>query len=309
MRTCIRVLALLAFLVPGMAAAAPTQRPAPSLPGVPQDVLAAAADLETAAPAATDSTCTWCVRERAKMWGPAVGLTAATLTVNFAASPPQNARWDSRNSFDNSIQDALGGDSSSTRNGAATASDVLLGLLGAGFATDVYLLRDEYPVEQSLMVGATMTAGNYLVTESAKVSAGRERPYVRHCRHDPGYVDSCNSGSDDNASFFSAHASESATLAGLVCARRLSRATVTWKDRLVCGGAAAASVTTGIMRITADEHYFTDVLAGWGSGVVFGAVIPLLLPEWSGIGDSDSTQSLTPLAGTDAVGFQYTSRF
>ena len=283
---------------------------APALPGARIEQLASGtANLTPDDDPAPPEPCLWCVRERATRWAPAVGLGAAAAAVGLAAEPPRHPRWDTRNSFDDAIQDGLAGDSASTRNGAATASGVLLGVLGAALSTDIYLLRDEYPVEQSLMVGLTATAADMLATETAKVSAGRERPYVRPCRANPGYTDSCNSGRDDNGSFFSAHASASATLAGLLCARRLSRAKVTWADRLICGGAAAAAVTTGILRVTAEEHYFTDVLAGWGSGVLFGAVLPIMLPQWSGIGDAGATHAITPLAVGDGVGLEYTTVF
>lgn len=279
---------------------------APQLPGIATDVIAAAEEQDQRAHAAPAES--WWNADRVLRWTPGVVLLAAGLAVDFAAEPPRDPRWDSRNSFDDGIQDALGGDSRSTRDAAATASTVLLAALGAGYAADIYFLRDDYDVEQSLMVGLTMTAGDLVVTETAKVAAGRERPYVRECRTNPGYSDSCISGRDDNASFFSAHASESATLAGLVCVRRLRRRDVTWRDRLLCGAAVATSATTGILRISAEEHYATDVLAGWGTGAVFGAAIPLLFPRWSGLEDDDSSE-LTPLAGAQGLGLQYTHRF
>lgn len=292
-----------------LAVAAEPVPAAPALPGADPDVLVAAAELDSEPARAALPPRSWLTGERARKWAPAVVLTAATLAVDLGANPPREARWDTRNHFDDAIQDGLGGGSASTRKSAATASTVLVSLLGAAMAIDVYLLRDEYPVEQSLVVGLTATAGNFLLGETAKVAAGRERPYVRPCRGDPGFTGSCNSGRDDNTSFLSTHASESAALAGLVCARRLHRGTVKWTDRLLCGTAVAASATTGILRISAEEHYFTDVLAGWGSGLVFGALLPLVLPEWSGIGAAGEVPKLAPLAGSGAVGLQFTTRF
>jgi hypothetical protein len=295
----------LALLLPAATAWASGLERSVALPGLSRDVLAAAEgfERESAAPA---PGCRFCLRERAPRWAPGLALAAAALTVDFAASAPDEARWDTRNHFDDAISDGLASDSRSTREAAATASTVLVSALGAALATDVWLLRDEYDVEQSIAVALTAAAATQLTSVSAKVAAGRERPYVRRCRANPDYSNSCDSD-DDNESFLSLHASQSATIASLLCVRRLRRPDRTWADALMCGAAAATSAATGILRITADEHYATDVLAGWGAGVLFGTALPLLFPAWSGIGSSDA--GLTAVAGAEGFGFQYTSRF
>lgn len=286
-------------------ASSSNRRDSPALPGLSRDVLASAERLQER-DAEPESACAWCTPARVRRWAPVVGLVGVTLGVSLGPEPPDDPRWDTRNSFDDAIQDGLAGGGSSTREAAATASTVLISALGASFAADLYVLRDEYPLEQSLAVAFVSTGGTMLATETLKVSVGRERPYVRRCEADPGYSGSCNSG-DDNASFASTHASESAALASQICARRLSRASVGWSDRLICGVAASASLATGLLRITADEHYFTDVLAGWGVGIAFGAVLPMMFPEWSGIGGERPV--VTPTAGAGGFGLQYTSRF
>lgn len=297
----------IAAVVSLSASAAAAGNSGAALPGISENVLASAERMDGDAGRAPSSrACAWCTPERVRRWAPVLGLAAVTLGVGLGPEPPDDPRWDTRNSFDDAIQDGLAGGSSSTRDAAATASTVLIGTLGAAFAADLYVLRDEYPLEQSLVVALTTTGGTLLATETLKVSAGRERPYVRRCEADPGYSGSCNSG-DDNAGFVSTHASESAALASQICVRRLRRAAVRWSDRLICGAAASASIATGLLRITADEHYFTDVLAGWGVGVAFGAVLPLMLPEWSGIGDEQPL--IIPTAGAGGLGLQYTSRF
>jgi membrane-associated phospholipid phosphatase len=300
------IVSRLAPLVFGIALAMPSPANAGvALPGVSRDVLAAAERLERGSEPTIEPR--YSARERAALWGPGVALAAAALTVDFAASAPRHPRWDTRNHFDDAISDGLVAGSRSSRDAAAVASTVLLSLIGAGLATDVYLLRDEYAVEQSLAVALTATAATQVTAGTAKVLAGRERPYVRRCRADPRYSEDCNSGRDDNESFFSLHASQSATLASLICVRRLRRANRTWIDGLACGAAASASAATGILRIVADQHYATDVLAGWGAGALFGTALPLLFPDWSGIGGGNT--SVTPLAGAGAFGLQYTSRF
>jgi membrane-associated phospholipid phosphatase len=296
-----------AVLLAALAAHAAGAAEPPALPGVATDVIAAAEKLDSREPATGHER--WFTAERAKQWAPAVALTAAAITVDLAASPPRHPRWNDHNDFDDSIRNGLVGDSRSTRDAAATASTVLVAALGAGLAADIYFERDQYDLEQSVAVAAAATAATQLTTESAKVIAGRERPYVRRCLGDPRYSDSCDSGREDNTSFFSMHASQSATMAGLVCVRRLHRPGATWMDGVACGTAAAASAATGVLRIVADEHYATDVLAGWGTGALFGVALPLVFRRWSGIDDDERAWSIAPLAGAGGLGFQYTSRF
>jgi membrane-associated phospholipid phosphatase len=298
-------LALALVLPPAALSASPSalQHEA-TLPGTNPDVLAAAARLERDDPEPASGECRLCLREHAPRWAPGLALAAAALTVDFAADAPGEPRWDTRNHFDDAISDGLAAGSRSGRDAAATASTVLISVLGAALAGDVYLLRNEYDVEQSLAVALTATAATQLTSVSAKAIAARERPYVRRCGSNPDYSKSCDSD-DDNAGFLSLHASQSATLASLLCVRHLRRADRTWTDGLVCGAAAATSAATGILRIAADEHYATDVLAGWGAGALFGTALPLLFPGWSGMGDGDT--SVTPLAG--GFGLQITSSF
>ena len=110
-------------------------------------------------------------------------------------------------------------------------------------------------------------------------------------------VNSTFQGSYDdtfNASFFSGHASESATLAGLLCARHLHRRERGRLDLAICGAAVAASAATGVLRISADQHWATDVLVGWISGGIFGYVLPSLI-DYRGEPDSAAGRTLALL--------------
>lgn len=245
-----------------------------------------------------------------RIWLPNLLLAGAVAGVSFGTRPPRDARWADRNSFDEGIRDGLAGASRSTRAAAETATDVLFAALGVGLVADHMWLRHEYPSLRSLGVDSSWLLANQLATDTAKLSAGRRRPYVRPCRANPEYVGDCHGGRSDNASFYSGHASWTATLAGLLCARHLHRTEVSAVDYFVCGGAVGAGVATGLLRITAEQHYASDIFAAWGAGAVFGYILPV----WFDYGSrpphqATVQQSVQPLLGTRTIGLTYALRF
>jgi membrane-associated phospholipid phosphatase len=149
-----------------------------------------------------------------------------------------------------------------------------MGVMPLATLTDMVLLRKEYPLLKRLLLDGSWLLTNELATRTAKVAAGRERPYVDPCQRNDDYVGNCHDGRDQNASFFSGHASTTATMAGLICTRHLNGSVRDIYDWLVCGGAAAASAATGLLRITAEQHNATDVIGGWASGAILGYVLP-----------------------------------
>jgi membrane-associated phospholipid phosphatase len=122
-----------------------------------------------------------------------------------------------------------------------------------------------------------------IVVESAAVSAAlvqalkivtvRRRPFVR-------YGDGTTSGTydvtdrDHNEGFPSGHtvvAASVGTSAAMTATLEESRA-APW----LWGAAAVVTVSTGALRIMAEKHYFTDVLAGAAIGAGAGVVLPIL---------------------------------
>ena len=104
------------------------------------------------------------------------------------------------------------------------------------------------------------------------IKAGDRVPVL--LENDPLYVANCLDFSEHNTSFISGHATTSATLAGLICSRHIHRPERRHRDLLVCGGAASLSLAVGILRITADQHFTTDVIVGWATGALFGYLLP-----------------------------------
>jgi membrane-associated phospholipid phosphatase len=146
------------------------------------------------------------------------------------------------------------------------------------------------------------------VVRGVKRAAGRERPYVAPCALDPDYVSECGDGRGGNTSFFSGHAATTASLAGMICARHLHRAGRSAVDWWACGGAVAGSFTAGMLRLAADEHYATDVLAGWVSGAVFGYLLPSRF-LFDRDGEPPAAAAFTPLVGPRRYGLRFDLRF
>jgi membrane-associated phospholipid phosphatase len=242
-------------------------------------------------------------------WIPSLLLLGVFAGLQLGVDAPNDPRWSSRNSFDDGARDAFKGDSRSTREDADLASDILLAGMGGMLIGDWWWLRGEYGFFRSVQVDTRWWLANAIVTRSLKVSAGRERPYVRPCVKDGDYISSCDDGRDDNSGFFSGHASNSSLIAGTLCARHLNRRSPGVADMLVCGGAAAAAITTGVLRMTAEKHFMTDVLAGWAVGLVFG----YFLPSYFDYGDTKpgplSFAAITPVVGRDYYGVRYGFRF
>lgn len=160
---------------------------------------------------------------------------------------------------------------------AATMSHVLaysvapitsVGLGGlAAFADD---RADELPLNMLLVAQATGVA--VVVTETIKPLTLRERPDV-HAMEGDARADALQEA-ESLLSFPSGHTCTTFAIAsagGTIASMRGYRlAPMVW----ISGMMIAA--TTGYMRMAADRHYFTDVLAGGALGTAIGAAVPLL---------------------------------
>jgi membrane-associated phospholipid phosphatase len=242
-------------------------------------------------------------------WLPSILLVGAFAAVQFGLDPPADSRWTDRNGFDSEIRSVLRGGSRDTRKAADIAGDALLYGMGAALVADWWWLREEYGFLRSVQVDSRWILASNLTTRIAKISAGRQRPYVQPCGRNPDYIPGCGGGRDKNASFFSGHASNTAVVAGLLCARHLHRRDSDASDIFVCGGAAAGALATGVLRIVSEHHFATDVIAGWAVGALFGYLLP---SRFDYLGEPDGAfalSSFTPLVGRDFYGFHYAFRF
>ena len=234
--------------------------------------LAAAAVTLPASDAAADPK----TRERAirvGAIGAAVLLYTASETVAKDAISPDHCRWCSSNALDAHARSFVVWDDTDQ----ARRLSNLIGYVGSPIATTaLYLVVSWDAPHRWAAFGDDLTAmfeavwATQIVTQLVKITAARERPYAHYRPQDPMPITS----QEDNLSFISGHSSLTFSIAvgtSLIAQRRGYRlAPVIWASSL------AIAATTAYLRMAADRHYLTDVLAGASSGALGGALIPRL---------------------------------
>lgn len=209
----------------------------------------------------------------------ASAASASDLALTFGTDRIPRGSWKNGVLFDDAVRSALRATTADGRDRAGRVSDVLWG--GAML----------YPiVVDSLLVPLALDRGNTdvayqmllldwqaeglagAVTMATHRVVGRARPLLQGCSGP-----SCeppNSGND--ASFLSGHTSMAFAGAGLVCAHHQGLALYGGPvpDGLACGTMLGVATTTGVLRIVADKHWSTDVLAGAALGLGTGCLMP-----------------------------------
>jgi membrane-associated phospholipid phosphatase len=212
--------------------------------------------------------------------GGALWITSELLKGALAS---RACRWcdrsanggDSLNGVDASVRNAL---KAEPTDAAEVASNVLgfAALPALTLGTDALVARrdgraSEWPADALVIIEAAILAAD--LNQAAKFAFGRERPFVHALAADQ--KGATAHPSDNNVSFFSGHTTLAfalATATGTVATMRDYRAApAVW----AIGMPLAA--LTGYLRIAADKHYFTDVLAGAVVGGTMGALVPYLL--------------------------------
>lgn len=138
--------------------------------------------------------------------------------------------------------------------------------------------RGNWDVASQLFLLNTQSMGaTGLLTRLAHRSVGRERPSGPECERDPKYERFC--GGLDAAGFPSGHASASFVAAGLGCAhhQHLSLYGAPAADAAGCVAILAGATANGVLRMMADRHYMSDVVAGAVLGFGLGYGLPVLL--------------------------------
>ena len=203
----------------------------------------------------------------------AIGLYVVSETVAKDALAPDACRWCSAGPLDDGFHEVtVWGDPGR----AKRLSDVIgYGVTPIGIgALLVYAGANAAPRRVSralddMIAMFEIVWGTQLVTQIVKISAARERPYAHYPTEQ-----SPPSSQDDNLSFFSGHSSLTFSIAvgaGLIAHRRGYRS-----EPVIWGAGLALAATTAYLRMAADRHYFTDVLAGSAAGALGAALIPRL---------------------------------
>jgi len=224
----------------------------------------------------------------------ALGFFAPDFIVSSQPSDLTCAdAWCETNGFDDALRDVFVADDAQA---AASASHVFaLGLTPAlvmgSFVTGAALAGDwTYAVQDVvIMLDAFMLSTG--LNTLAKVGARRQRPGFHYGRQDELET---GLGTDEFVSFYSGDTTWAFTLAA--SGTTLAYLRGYWFAPYVAAASGAFALTGGILRMSADMHWATDVLVGAAAGVVVGAGLPLLLHRRE---TTQTTLSLSPSIGAE----------
>lgn len=204
----------------------------------------------------------------------AVGtLTGGMVLASAILRQPETAKWTGGLLFDDGVRSVFRARTESGRALAGNVSDAMM------FSTMAYPILVDAIWSRGIVDGDAAGAFHMVVDDAAaflitgifvgtmKNAIGRERPAMRDC---PECVTTTS-----NQSFPSGHTAMAFTGAGLMCSNEIQKSGF----GMTCLGGLALASTTGILRIAADRHYATDVLAGAAIGFASGYLVPLLLQE------------------------------
>jgi len=185
------------------------------------------------------------------VWGYG-GLSLAAAGQVFSKSlAPEQPRWTEPGHFDAAARDAIFWGREDMRT-AARISDALL--YGVFMPSAVWLpALSPYEYSSAILNQVQVLAATGILTNGVKFLAGRQRPYAR-------FGTAPSRGHNDNLSFFSGHTSLAFALA--VSGSMLLEEKYQSESGLIWSGSLVLAGLTGYMRIAADKHYLTDVVAG-----------------------------------------------
>lgn len=213
----------------------------------------------------------------------ATGVLFAASAGSFAIRPDPS-RWTAPNDLDVAVRSGLRIRSERQSGIAKDASDVLITLMINHLTADALFVtwwhhgRRSVALELLLMDAEALA----LATAVQGLVAGlvsRQRPFGVECvGPEEQQPERCRS-SNRYRSFFSGHTTAAFTSAGLVCAHhaRLPLYGGGAADKAACAGALVTAAAVGTLRVVADQHYATDVLAGATWGTLVGLGLPWLL--------------------------------
>jgi membrane-associated phospholipid phosphatase len=234
----------------------------------------------------------------------AVGLFAAGAGIQYGIGEVEDPHWEGPILGDEFFRENLLRDTVEDARDAAFASDILLfSLIGAPILIQpgiAWLGHDSTDVAtQQVLMNVEALSVAFFTTVALKHAVGRERPPEGVCWDDP--LSSPFSCERERLSFPSGHTSMSFAGAGLVCLNHEQFPLLGggWWDRAACYTALGGATATGLLRIAANKHYFSDVFVGAAIGLAAG----YLMPKWLFFGfggdeDGDSDGVLSKVGAT-----------
>jgi len=202
----------------------------------------------------------------------ALGLYITSETVAKDTLAPERCRWCAVNGLDDAVHGSLTWGNAGRAGTLSNLAGFAVAPLGtAGVLALASHARGAPWIDygDDLLTVAEAAIYGEIVIQALKFSVGRQRP---DAHFGPA---SRTPSNDDNVSFPSAHSALTfalATAAGEIAHRRHDALEpVIWATGMTLAG------TTAYLRIAAEKHYLTDVVAGGAIGVAAGLVIPRLV--------------------------------
>jgi membrane-associated phospholipid phosphatase len=237
-----------------------------------------------------------------------VVMGAQIASVLFLYPDPKQ-NWDSGLFFDDNVRAAMRLRSKRSRDNAAAISDYIYYALAAyPMLVDTALVTDLAHRKQDVALQMfAINLESYAFSGAFALSLeriGRVRPLAAECSKDPNYSEKCSSEPDRNASFLSGHTAIAFTSAGLMCAhhQHLPLYGGGAPDLLACLTAMAAASTSGVLRISSDNHYASDVILATMVGLFGGYGLPSLLHYGFTSGKKSPSASILPRFRSNALG-------
>lgn len=210
------------------------------------------------------------------------GMTALLVETAVLQNKQAPARWNQPILFDLAVRDATHGNNAQVRGDAATWSWVLwFGLMGYPLVVDVPYAWVRYDRQLAWdlfwqdAVTLSLSGATDLVLRDI---FGRVRPGNYECLQAGGTTQECLSGPETVRSFPSGHFTETSTATALICTQHLTMHLYgSPGDAITCTGAIGADLAVGALRLIADNHWATDIIAGGAIGFLFGWGIPTVM--------------------------------
>lgn len=220
-------------------------------------------------------------------------LGAWAIASELVVPGPSEAAWTRTLGPDDGARGFLRAASPEGRARAALASDLLLLAHVALPFADALSATSGQARLRTALVDAEALALTGAIVGTLKLTTARARPYT---------LDGGEHSGDAFKSFPSGHTAFSFTGASLFCTQR---GTSGWTNALACSAALAGAATTGTLRVVADKHHATDVLAG----ALIGGLVGWLVPTLQMTKGSDADASTAPLVWGTPTGFVVSGRF
>jgi len=237
------------------------------------------------------------------------GLATASILLMVFLNAPDQPRWNSAILFDEGARDVLRASSPGGRSRAGTISDLAYLLAAYPVVVDAGLLTwlghgKADAALQLALIDVEAMAITTLLTTAMQRSTGRARPFVRTCGSSSPEADCSASANTRNTAFFSGHTSIAFTAASTLCVQHSRLSLYGSADAAVCPVALGGAPTTSILRVVADRHWASDVIAGALVGSAVGALVSSVHLQLDGKGPGGSVS-----LGPDGRSLNYAMRF